>query len=187
MRRKLALLIGIKDPYGALGDGPVNNCRMLAQALIKADPSWHITTIVSDAATLAGIMTAVGSWHGFMAMLMVVHLVFLSNVIILEIDFLMYVLYTALCFVQLLSVEYMNLVIYVALQVHELVRRANAADKGVAGVDGSRLGPVVLVYYSGHGLQLGAEQYMVPSSSSPPKVDVTQMVCVLVFLLASHC
>jgi uncharacterized caspase-like protein len=75
----------------------------------------------------------------------------------------------------------MSIVIYVALQVHELVQRANAADKGVAGVDGSRLGPVVLVYYSGHGLQLGAEQYMVPSSSSPPQVDVTRMVCAMLF------
>ena len=35
------------------------------------------------------------------------------------------------------------------------------------GCDGKELPPVVLVYYSGHGLQLGNEQYLVPYCDYP--------------------
>ena len=53
------------------------------------------------------------------------------------------------------------------LQVlRKLMERANAAAP-VPGFEGVAIHPVVLVYFAGHGLQLGTEQYMVPYPEVP--------------------
>jgi hypothetical protein len=47
-----------------------------------------------------------------------------------------------------------------------MIDRTNAAAT-MLGFEGEVIHPVVLVYFAGHGLQLGTEQYMVPYPEVP--------------------
>jgi uncharacterized caspase-like protein len=50
--------------------------------------------------------------------------------------------------------------------MRDMIDRANAAAT-MLGFEGEVIHPVVLVYFAGHGLQLGSEQYMVPYPEVP--------------------
>ena len=65
IRSKFALLIGVKDNLhldleANLKEGPINNCNLVRDALLAADPSWNITTLLGDKATKDNIMAHVG-------------------------------------------------------------------------------------------------------------------------------
>ena len=53
----------------------------------------------------------------------------------------------------------------------------NATDATVIGFDGEILPPVVLVYFSGHGIQVGSEQYLLQFDPSLHQSATDRVVC----------
>ncbi len=131
VRAKFALLIGAKDnlqliPKYNLKDGPINNCNLMRDALLAADPSWNITSLLGVKATKDNIIA----------------------------------------------------------HVRGLVNQASKAPSKT-GFQGELLPPVVMVYFSGHGLQVNGVPYLVPFLPVPESPD-EPVCCVCTCLFYFH-